>query len=125
MRIFFILTLLLCPLTYGEDMPEKDEPVWIDEQMEEMVLPLKQWLEKTIRPDDPQPAPKQQQINLRQAIRLALRSYPGTVLSAGEKANGYHIKILSKQGVVKVIHLPLAHLPDNDPAQSNQSEEQP
>lgn len=104
------MSLLLCPLTYGEDMPKNDEPVWIDEQMEEMVLPLKQWLEKTIRPNDPPQTPKQQQINLRQAIRMALKRYPGTVLSAGKKEDGFHIKILSRQGVVKIIHLPLANI---------------
>lgn len=114
MRILLILSCLLSSLAYSDDTPKKDQPVWIDEQMEEMVLPLKQWLEKTIRSDDKkEPRSRQNQLNLRQAIRVALKNYPGTVLSAKEKEDGYHIKILSKNGVVKIVRLPYPTLSED------------
>ncbi len=92
-----------------DDVPQKEEPIWIDTTMEEMVTPLKQLFEYK---EQAQPtAPKRQQ-TMRQAIRMAIKQYPGMVLSVKQETTEYRVKILSKNGVVKLIKIP-AILPED------------
>ncbi|WP_103654310.1 PepSY domain-containing protein [Agarilytica rhodophyticola] len=86
--------------------------------VERIVMPFTQWVEKRIQNTSivkpsvfPNKNKRQQHkgISLRQAIELARREYKGTVLGAErieEKDNlTYRIKIISKDGVIKVIEV--------------------
>ena len=105
MRFILLLSLFLAfsQITQADEVLQKEDPAWIDETMEDMVTPLKQWLEYNEQTQ--QPAPKPAQITMRQAIKQATRQYPGVVLSVKQQDKAYQIKILSKQGVVKLINI--------------------
>ena len=90
----------------------KEDPAWIDETMEEMVMPLKQWLEYNDNPPTALPTPASK--SMRQAIKEATSSYPGVVLSVKKLEAVYQVKILSEQGVVQLIDISMA-LPEATP----------
>ena len=104
--VTFLLMLAFSRTTLAEDVPQKEDPAWIDETMEEMVIPLKQWLEYDNKPSsEPSALPNK---TMRQAIKEATSLYPGMVLSVKKSDIFYQVKILSKQGVVKLIDISMA-----------------
>lgn len=92
-----------------------------EQMIERSVMPITNWVEKKIQGTNiikPSPyrsnknqqdAPEPNGITMRQAIVQAMDSYPGTVLSSEKtQSNGhqaYQIKILSKQGVIRIIEV--------------------
>ena len=98
--------LVLSRATLAEGPPQKEDPAWIDETMEEMVLPLKQWLEYNDEP--PEEAPNLPSKTIRQAIKEATSLYPGVVLSVKKLEALYQVKILSEQGVVQLVDISMA-----------------
>lgn len=83
------------------------------QKVERFILPATRWIEQTVRktplirsPEKPDTSPVGQ-IDLRTAIKQALRVYPGTVLNAEKsRTEGrmtYRVRIISAQGVVKTI----------------------
>ena len=110
--VIFLLMVLFSTITLAEDIPQKEDPAWIDETMEEMVMPLKQWLEYNDNPPTALPTPASK--SMRQAIKEATSSYPGVVLSVKKLEAVYQVKILSEQGVVQLIDISMA-LPEATP----------
>ena len=104
----------------AEDKPsEKNKPQ--DNDMERFVMPFTKWVEgklhssPVVNPTKEQISKKKgtsqaPQVGLRGAIKQALAVYPGTVLSADKTNDGgtlrYRIKIISADGVVKIITVP-------------------
>ncbi|MCG8668150.1 MAG: PepSY domain-containing protein [Pseudomonadales bacterium] len=93
---------------------EKVEPQ--TKKIERFVMPFTNWVEEKLHesaianPAEQQAkkkSPKVASISLRQAIEFARQQHPGTVLSAdrikSENTFSYRIKILSKEGVVRVV----------------------
>lgn len=76
---------------------------WVDDTLEEMVTPIKKWVETQMHESDPTPQNQPSDNDLRQAIKQATALYPGTVLSAQYSNQQYKIKIISSQGVIDVI----------------------
>jgi hypothetical protein len=94
-----------------DDQPtHRSNPLWIDDTMERIVIPIQKWLDK-----DPDKSKKQQDLlyasSMRSAIKSALAKYNGTVLSAAKNNDHFAIKILSKSGIVKIIKVPLISRP--------------
>lgn len=99
--------------------PAKNKPQ--DNDMERFVMPFTKWVEGKLHSSPVVNPTKEQvtkktgasrapQVGLRDAIKQALAVYPGTVLSA-DKSNDegklrYRIKIISADGVVKIITVP-------------------
>jgi len=110
--VSLVLILLFSRTAFAEEVPQKEDPAWIDETMEEMVMPLKQWLEYNDKPPhQPVEAPIK---SMRQAIKEATSAYPGVVLSVKKLEVIYQVKILSEQGVVQLIDISMA-LPEVTP----------
>ena len=87
------------------------EPLWIDQTMDEVVAPLKKWLDSD--PDQPAEDTKTAQAHsIRSAIKQALKQHQGVVLNADRSDSHYHIKILSKSGTIKVIDIQHSALGD-------------
>ncbi len=101
--LFFSLFFAFIQITLADDVLQKEDPAWIDETMEDMVMPLKQWLE--YKDQTQKPVPKPAQRTMRQAIKQATAQYPGVVLSIKQQDKAYQVKILSEQGVVKLINI--------------------
>lgn len=89
------------------------------EEVERFVMPFTKWIEgklhssPVVNPTKKQisrKSKKSNQTGLRDAIKKALKIYPGTVLSADKSTqNGtreYRIKIISKSGIVKIVTVP-------------------
>ncbi len=104
--VIFILVLVFSRSTFADDISEKEDPAWIDETMDEMVQPLKKWLEYNDKPLKKSSAKPRKSI--RQAIKEATLRHPGVVLSVKKEDITYQIKILSKQGVIQLIDIPMA-----------------
>lgn len=107
---------------------EKVEPQ--TRKIERFVMPITNWVEEKLHDStiaNPALKKKRQQtepipgISLREAIELARKQHPGTILSADKiKSNEsltYRIKILSQGGVVRVLTI------DGQPAPSSQQEQ--
>ena len=92
-------------------------------EVERFVMPFTKWVEgklhksPVVNPTKDQIVKnsngrKAKQVGLRAVIKQALKIYPGTVLSADKtKDNGvlrYKIKIISAEGVVKIVTVPTA-----------------
>lgn len=91
-------------------------------EVERFVMPFTKWVEgklhssPIVNPTKEQIVQKNSnnrvrpQVGLRAAIKLALNIYPGTVLSADKSVKGevlrYKIKIISANGVVKIVTVP-------------------
>ena len=110
--VIFLILIAFSTITLAEDIPQKEDPAWIDETMEEMVMPLKQWLEYNDKPVTSPVKPPSK--SMRQAIKEATTSYPGVVLSVKKLDAMYRVKILSEQGVVQLIDISMA-LPEATP----------
>lgn len=101
--------------------PKKTKNKSQDNDMERFVMPFTKWVEGKLHNSPVVNPTKEQitqnkgaslapQVGLRGAIKQALAVYPGTVLSA-DKSNDagtlrYKIKIISADGVVKIITVP-------------------
>lgn len=102
--IVLLFTSHLC-LAEDQDVSQ-DEQYWVDDKLEDIISPIKQWVEKKVQPSDtPQTTPASGKNGLRLAIKQALKIYPGTVLSAQFVDNTHQIKIISEQGVVNIINI--------------------
>ncbi len=90
-------------------------------KVERFIMPFTEWVEGKLHDSSlVNPTAKKaeggdnntekNQLTLRQAIKKALQQYPGTVLSAEKHAlehkPEYKIKILSKDGVIRVVSVP-------------------
>ena len=101
-----IVLLLSSHLSFAQDQDTtEDDKFWVDDTLEDMVSPIKEWVEKKVQPSDEPPTPVPGKNGLRHAIKKALKIYPGTVLSAQFIDNTHQIKIISTQGVVNIIHI--------------------
>lgn len=81
----------------------QDGNYWVDETLEDMVTPIKKWVEDQMHESDPVPQNQPSDNHLRQAIKHATTLYPGTVLSAQYINQQYKIKIISSQGVINIV----------------------
>lgn len=115
--------------------PESEqEPTMLesaDRLIERSVMPFTNWVEKKIQGSNIiKPSPYQKKngstetnvtprLSLRAAIEQAMSAYPGTVLSSDHlaKPDGqvYRIKILSSEGVIRIIEIPDQILPPDLP----------
>ena len=122
----FIVLIVLGAVSFSvnaEQAPQDTDPLWIDETMDSVITPFKQWLDKdpeqTTTPDQLQHA-----TSIRSAIKQALKQHKGIVLSADEAESHYDIKILSESGTVNVVRIanqsnqprPNNTAPDNMPS---------
>jgi hypothetical protein len=103
----FIVLIVLSAVSFSvnaEQAPQDTDPLWIDETMDSVITPFKQWLDKdpeqTTTPDQLQHAN-----SIRSAIKQALKQHKGIVLSADEAERHYDIKILSESGTVNVVRI--------------------
>mgnify|MGYP003388188068 FL=1 len=103
----FIVLIVLSAVSFSvnaEQAPQDTDPLWIDETMDSVITPFKQWLDKdpeqTTTPDQLQHA-----TSIRSAIKQALKQHKGIVLSADEAERHYDIKILSESGTVNVVRI--------------------
>ena len=84
--------------------PQKTPPLWIDQAMDEVIAPVKKWLD-----NDPEQPIKTEQAtsahSIRSAIKQALTQHQGVVLNAQKHSTHYNIKILSDSGKIKVIRV--------------------
>lgn len=103
----FIVLIVLGAVSFSvnaEQAPQDTDPLWIDETMDSVITPFKQWLDKdpeqTTTPDQLQHAN-----SIRSAIKQALKQHKGIVLSADEAERHYDIKILSESGTVNVVRI--------------------
>ena len=103
----FIVLIVLGAVSFSvnaEQAPQDTDPLWIDETMDSVITPFKQWLDKdpeqTTTPDQLQHA-----TSIRSAIKQALKQHKGIVLSADEAESHYDIKILSESGTVNVVRI--------------------
>ena len=103
----FIVLIVLSAVSFSvnaEQAPQDTDPLWIDETMDSVITPFKQWLDKdpeqTTTPDQLQHA-----TSIRSAIKQALKQHKGIVLSADEAESHYDIKILSESGTVNVVRI--------------------
>ncbi len=107
LRTLLSITLLLlsCASLGAQEQATEDEsdPYWFDETLEDMVTPLKQWVEDQVHSSDAPTENIFRDSDLRQAIKKALAIFPGTVLSAQYLNQQYKIKIISEQGVIDVV----------------------
>jgi len=114
----FIVLIVLSAVSFSvnaEQAPQDTDPLWIDETMDSVITPFKQWLDKdpeqTTTPDQLQHATSirsaklQHATSIRSAIKQALKQHKGIVLSADEAESHYDIKILSESGTVNVVRI--------------------
>lgn len=107
--------------------PKKSAPK--QEKVERFVMPFTKWVEgklhnsPVINPtkDKAQRSARKSNSNqMRQAIKKALKAYPGTVLSVDKSQRGalwvYKVKIISKSGVVKIVTI---QMEENQQAKEN------
>ena len=102
MHLIRILLLFILSNACVADDTQADN-FWVDDTLEEMVTPIKKWVETQMHESDPAPQNQPSDNDLRQAIKQATTLYPGTVLSAQYINQQYKIKIISSQGVIDVI----------------------
>lgn len=102
MRSLFTITLLILSCACLSAEEEKDN-YWVDDTLENMVTPLKKWVETQVHSSDQPATNTPSDDHLRQAIKRALVIFPGTVLSAQYINNQHKIKIISEQGVIDEI----------------------
>lgn len=102
LRTLFTITLLMlsCVCLGAE---EQKDSYWVDDTLENMVTPIKKWVETQVHSSPPPAINTPSDDHLRQAIKRALAIYPGTVLSAQYTNNQHKIKIISEQGVIDEI----------------------
>ena len=101
--LFIILSIVSIAANAQQESAEA-EPLWIDQAMDDVIAPVKKWLD-----NDPEHPDTQAQANyahsIRSAIKHALKQHQGVVLNADKQADHYNIKILSNSGKIKVIRI--------------------
>ena len=105
--LFIVLSIVSIAANAQQESNESD-PLWIDQAMDDVIAPVKKWLDND--PDHPDSqAQAQAQANyahsIRSAIKHALKQHQGVVLNADKQADHYNIKILSNSGKIKVIRI--------------------
>ena len=103
----FTLFIVLCissVAALAQQDTQDSEPLWIDQAIDDVISPVKKWLD-----NDPDHSDTQEQAShahsIRSAIKQALKQHEGVVLSADKFSNHYDIKILSHSGKIKVIRI--------------------
>ena len=105
--LFIILSIVSIAANAQQESAEAD-PLWLDQAMDDVIAPVKKWLDNDPEHPDSQ-AQAQAQANyahsIRSAIKHALKQHQGVVLNADKQADHYNIKILSNSGKIKVIRI--------------------
>lgn len=128
--LLFICICLLSALSHAEEESQNTAPPessWINDtvepqtkRVERFVMPMTNWLEEKLQDSSvmnpargnksaPPKEASEKSLTLRDAIKKALSTHKGTVLSADRiEKNGnlsYRIKILSRNGVIRMVDI--------------------
>jgi hypothetical protein len=114
--LLFIILSIVSIAANAQQESNEAEPLWIDQAMDDVIAPVKKWLDND--PDHPDTqAQASYAHSIRSAIKHALKQHQGVVLNADKQADHYSIKILSNSGKIKVIRIEHSLEPSPDSKQ--------